>query len=50
MEELAGDACGASGVDAAPVDFTFGADEIGIADGTALGEGNSFLPSGVVFI
>src|SRR5580658_3626640 len=50
MEELAGDACGACGVDAAPVNFALGADEIGAADGAAFREDNFFLAARVIFV
>ena len=50
MEELAGDARGARGVNAAPVDFAFGADEIGVADGAAFGEDDFFFTARVVLV
>ena len=48
VEELAGDARGAGGVDAAPVDFAFCADEIGAADGAAFGEDDLFGAARVI--
>src|SRR5580704_19508679 len=49
MEEFASDARGAGGVDAAPIHFAFGANEIGSADGAALREDDFFRAARVVF-